>query len=92
MKDSDRKYFDNLSLACREGMKLAGESPGPYGGRYISRTTGDEFIVLDGDDPEVYKGDAHDIYAHVTPEMVYPIGHARGYLEEDGSINWDALA
>ncbi len=78
--------FTNTFHACRLAMKLASESPGRYGGRYIARDGEDQVIVLDDDDPERYP-DAN-VIAHVTPDTVYPIGRAGQWLNEDGSISF----
>ena len=80
--------WEQLTKACKEAMKLAAESPGLYGGRYVARSCPKgEFIVLEDDDPDRYNNDESvDIIAHVQPDIVHPIGRARNYLKEDGSV------
>jgi hypothetical protein len=66
-------------------MRLATESPGRYGGRYVARNDKGKFFVMDDDDPDKI-GDV-DVIAQVTPDCVYPIGRARCFLNSDGSVN-----
>lgn len=79
--------FEKLTAVCKHAMTLAAESPGRYGGRYVARNTQDEIVVLDDDDPETVADDI-DVLAQVTPDRVWAVGHARGYLNDDGSVTF----
>lgn len=77
-----------LTKACNDAMALASEKPGRYGGRYVARK-GDEFVVLDDDDPDKFRDDESiDILAQATPTKVHAIGRARNFLNEDGSVEF----
>lgn len=88
--------WEKLPAVCKEAMRLAAESPGRYGGRYVARrynaeTQLDEFLILDGDDPEDYPEDPEDtldILAHVAPDEVRPVGSARHWLNRDGTVDF----
>ena len=83
--------WNKLTAVCDKAMKLAAESPGRYGGRYVARglTEEDGFFVLPDDDPDLYRDDESlDILAQVTPTKVHAIGGARRFLNEDGSVDF----
>lgn len=89
------KLFDALPDVVRKGMELAKSQQGKYGGLYVGRyydktkklTT---FVVLNDDDPEkVNDVEILDILCQCTPDKCWPIGHARNYIREDGSVKFE---
>lgn len=75
---------------CERAMREAAASPGTYGGRYVGRrynrkANRDEYDVTD-DDPEGPAGrdESFDIFAHVSPTEVRPMGRARYWLDARG--------
>lgn len=85
---------DAIKAACEKAMKAAATKPGRYGGRYVAerynhKTKKRDVIVLDDDDPELYRDDETlDIFAQATPAKVYGIGRARYWLAEDGTVTY----
>lgn len=89
------KEWEGLPQRLQEGMAAARENPGRYGGRYVGRRYDKKikktiFMVLDDDDPDLYRDDEKlDILAQCMPHKVHPIGRARHYIKEDGSVSFD---
>jgi hypothetical protein len=82
--------WPEFTAACGEAMRLASESPGRYGGRYVAHK-GDQIVVLDDDDPERYRNggeDEVDILAHVQPEVVYPVGRMAACCDKEGVVTY----
>lgn len=85
--------LEALELTIREARLKASVKPGRYGGRYVARIyrplLGDRFIVLDDDDPDVYREDIIlDVICQATPKKVYGLGHARNWINTDGTIDY----
>jgi hypothetical protein len=81
-----------VARACREAMDAAKTKPGRYGGRYVARKYdrklgADVYLVLEDDDPAKYaRKTSLDIFAQAVPDKVHPIGRARWWLNEDGTV------
>ncbi|MHC4406868.1 MAG: hypothetical protein ACYTG0_45205 [Planctomycetota bacterium] len=79
--------FHAVTMACKAAMKKAKQMPGRYGGRYVARNNAGIVRVLTHDDPDLL-GEEWDVIAHCTPDKVLPIGHARNWLNDDGSVTF----
>lgn len=86
--------FTTIEATLKQAMADAKIKPGRYGGRYVSRrfdkaTKRDVYEVMKNDDPRTK--DAQniniDILAQVMPTKVIPIGRARYWINQDGTIN-----
>jgi hypothetical protein len=87
--------WNELTERCREAMAKSHTSPGRYGGLYVGRrydrnAKRDVFLILEDDDPETVPNDI-DVLAHVYKGKVCPIGHARYWLGEDGTVDFSPL-
>jgi hypothetical protein len=76
-------------------MQEAAENPGRYGGKYVGRKYDkanrcDIWVILD-DDPDNVP-EPVDVLVHVTPKKCYGIGHARYWINEDGTVDREYLA
>jgi len=80
-----------VEAACKAAQEAARQRPGRYGGRYVARDNDGIVEVLTHDDPDRLDRDHWDVIAHCTPEAVYPVGRARYWLNDDGTINEAAL-
>jgi hypothetical protein len=85
--------LDRIELTLKEAMAAAGIRPGPYGGRYVARRWDENaretvWFVMSTDDPESVeaKDPKADIHAHVLPNKVWPVGRARYWINEDGTV------
>lgn len=80
-----------IESKLKEGMKLAGESPGIFGGRLFVRTFIDDadiYVILDHDDPMRLIGQPDvDAIAQCMPDKVLPIGRAANWINEDGTVD-----
>lgn len=79
--------FSDVTKACQEAMRSAKEAPGRYGGRYVARGPNEKLVVLPDDDPDTLPSE-FDVLAQCTPDRVYPVGHARTWLNDDGSTRF----
>lgn len=83
--------FDDIERVLAVAKVHAQHDPGRYGGRYVARqyvNGQDEFVVLEDDDPEKYRDDENiDVIAHVTAEAAHGIGHARHWINSDGTVD-----
>jgi hypothetical protein len=93
-----------LTLAIRAAMEIAKVAPGTYGGRYVARQVckasranflPDSIVILPTDDSEHYRDEKlHpnlDILVHAQPTKCYPIGHARQWIREDGTVKYPEI-
>lgn len=80
----------DIKAICQAGMAAAATRPGRYGGRYVARLGMDHaeaLVLLGDDDPEKYDHITDiDIFAQCVPGKVHPVGRARHWLNEDGTL------
>jgi hypothetical protein len=79
-------------------MQMAAQLPSRYGGRYVTRkyhkkTGKDINIILADDNPEMpeARDPKLDIFALARPDCVYGLGHARCWVNRDGTLDRDYL-
>ena len=87
-----------LERTIQAAMAAAKTAPGPYGGRYVGRLFNKEkqeteFLDLGTDDMEEVEK-AHpgvDVLVQCRPDKTYPMGAARRWIKEDGTVNHEYL-
>ena len=88
------EHFEEIAKQCRIAMTVAMQSPGPHGGVYVGRWPNGSLEIMtdsigEGIHPEPPRWpEDFDVIAHVTPERVAGIGHARYWLNEDGTLDY----
>ena len=103
----NEKRIEELEAACKLGMSIAQSKPGKYGGCYLVlrdpygvcddlpfavHWVGDNYGVIESDDPDCDYVKGFDVIASVSPSDVIAIGFCRAYLRRDGTVDRDVVA